>query len=152
MLEPFILFQVAGSNYAVYSAQVQQIEMIENITHVPNAPGYVEGIVYLRNQIVPVINLRERFGMEKIPYDLRARLIVIQVDGRTIGMAVDAAREFVWLDDEAITTPPESLTGSEIEYLEGVFSLNDRLILVVNLHRLLSQQEQVLAAESAASV
>jgi purine-binding chemotaxis protein CheW len=152
MLEPYIVFQVAGSNYAVRAAQVQQVEMVENITHVPNAPDYVEGIVYLRNQIVPVINLRERFRMGKIPYDLRARLIVFQIDERTIGMAVDAAREFFWLDRETFTPPPESLTGSGIEYLEGVCSQNNRLILVVNLHRLLSQQEQDLASEFAAQL
>lgn len=150
MSEPFILFQIAGSTYGVPSAQVQQVEMVENVTPVPNAPGFVEGVVYLRGRVVPVINLRRRFGMEKIPYDLQSRLIIVLIDGRAVGLAVDSAREFVSLSEDQILPPPENLAGPGIEYLEGVVSLQERLILVVNLLPLISVSEEAWADRASA--
>jgi purine-binding chemotaxis protein CheW len=146
MPEPYILFQVDGTTYAVPSAQVQQVEMVEKITHVPNAPEFVEGVVYLRDRVVPVISVRRRFHLEKTPYDLRSRLIVVRMDERVVGMAVDAAREFARLAVEDIQPLPEGLSGPGREYLEGVVSLRERLILIANLRRLLTfEEKQALA-------
>ena len=142
MEQPFILFQVAGATYAVRSEEVQQIEMIEEITHVPNAPGFVDGVVYLRGSVIPVVNLRARFGFEKIPYDLRSRLVVVQLDRRVVGLAADTAREFVKLEMSQILPPPEDLHGPNLVYLEGVISWKERLVLVVNLRKLLSFAEK----------
>lgn len=142
MNEPYILFEVNQTSYAVPSAQVQQVEMLDKITRVPNAPDFVDGIVHLRGRVVPVINLRGRFGFERIDYDLRARLIVVQLGERTVGMAVDSAREFASFDSDAILEPPESLINARAEYLEGIFSLDDRLILVLDLQRVLTPEEQ----------
>lgn len=140
--EPYILFKLDGAAYAVPSAAVQQLEMIESITRVPNAPDFVEGIVYLRGQVVPVINLRRRFGLEKIPYDKSARLIVVNLDQRVVALAVDSAREFITVEPDHILPPPESLAGPSIEYLQGIVSQPDRLILVINLQKLLTHQEK----------
>lgn len=147
MPEPFILFQIAGVTYAVRSAQVQQVEMVENITLVPNAPDFVEGVVYLRGKVVPVVNLRQRFGMEKIPYDIHSRLIITRLNDRIIGLAVDSARQFVSLPEEQLLPPPESLSGPGVEYLEGVFSLEEQLILIVNLPQLFTSFEREKLAE-----
>jgi purine-binding chemotaxis protein CheW len=142
MAEPFILFEVAGTNYAVQSAKVQQIEMIEKIVKVPNAPDFVEGVVYIRGRVVPVVNLRSRFGFEKIPYDLRSRLIVINLEGRLVGLAVDSSREFVFIDPEKIMPSPDAIAGVSGEYLSGTVSLNDRLVLILNLNQALSSEEK----------
>ncbi len=85
-LEPYILFTVADTTYGVLSDHIQQMEMIEQITRVPNVPAFVDGIVYLRGKVLPVVNLRVRFGLERIPYDLHARLIVVQMGERLVGM------------------------------------------------------------------
>lgn len=142
MREPYIIFKVANASYAVQSAYVKQVEMIENLTRVPNAPAFVEGVVYVRGQVIPVVNMRSRFGMERITYDLYARLLVISLDGRQIGLAVDSAREFMHLDSETIMPPPDTLLGPGVEYLEGVISLDERIILVVNLHELFKSEER----------
>lgn len=147
MSEPYILFRINNIQYAVPSSQVQQLEMIEAITPVPNAPAFVEGVVFMRGRVVPVISLRSRFGLEKIPYDITARLIVIDLDGRTIGLTVDSAREFISIDTSHILPPPESLVGPRLEYLRGVVSLQDRLILVVDLHKLLDPIEAQALSE-----
>jgi purine-binding chemotaxis protein CheW len=142
MEEPFILFRVDKATYGVRSAEVQQVEMIEEITPVPNAPSYIDGIVSLRGQIVPVINLRRRFALEQIPYDMLSRLVVVKIEGRVIGLAVDTAREFVKIDPELIENPPETLVGPGVEYLEGIVPEEKRLILILNLAMMLSQREK----------
>ena len=80
--EPFILFELAGTTYGISSRAVQQVELVEHITPVPNAPPAVEGVIFSRGQVIPAINLRVRFGFEKAPHDLRTRLIVINAKSR----------------------------------------------------------------------
>jgi purine-binding chemotaxis protein CheW len=131
--EPFILFELAGTTYGVRSRFVQQIEMVEHVTPVPNASGAVEGVVFARGQVVPALNLRVRFGFEKAPFDLRSRLIVVNTGGRVVGMIVDTAREFLNIPAAAIEAPPEAITGLSGKYLEGIATLTGRLILILNL-------------------
>ncbi len=140
--EPFILLELAGTTYGVRSRFVQQIEMIEHVTPVPNAPPAVEGVVLARGQVIPALSLRARFGFEKIPYDLRARLVVVSSAGRTIGLIVDTAREFVRIPPSAIEPPPEALTGLSGKYLEGIATINGRMILVLDLEEVIDLGEQ----------
>jgi purine-binding chemotaxis protein CheW len=142
MEEPYILFKVADATYAIHSDLVQQVGMLENMTRIPNAPNFVEGVLYVRGKVVPIVNLRVRFGMEKAAYDVYSRLLVITLGNRSLGLAVDSAREFVYLDLDLVQPPPESLAGPGVEYLEGVYLMDDRLILLVNLARLFDPQER----------
>jgi purine-binding chemotaxis protein CheW len=137
----YILLTVSGTTYAVPSGQVRHVEMIEEITQVPNAPAFVDGVVFSRGQVVPVVNLRARFGFDRAPFDLRSRLIVVQSGTRMIGLAADAAREFVNIPSDAIQPPNEALTGMSGRYVEGVASIGDRLILVLGLDRILNSAE-----------
>src|SRR3569623_1108963 len=89
----FIFFELAGTTYAVETQAVQQMEMVEQITPVPNAPAFVDGVVFARGQVVPVVNLRARFGFPRIANDAKTRLIVGSQDDRTVGLLVDSARE-----------------------------------------------------------
>ena len=135
--EPFVLFELAGTTYGVRSRFVQQIEMIEHVTPVPNAPAAVEGVVLARGQVIPALSLRARFGFEKIPYDLRARLLVVSSGGRTIGLIADTAREFVRIPAGTIEPPPEAITGLSGKYLEGIATIGGRMILVLNLEEVI---------------
>ena len=134
----YILFTVAGTTYALTSGEVRHMEMIEDITRVPNAPGFIDGVVFSRGQVVPVVNLRARFGFERAAVDLRSRLIVVQSAGRLIGLVVDAAREFVRIPPDAIQPPNDALAGMSGRYVEGIASMGDRLILVLSLDRILN--------------
>jgi purine-binding chemotaxis protein CheW len=133
----YILFAIAGTTYAIRSEDVRHMEMIEQITPVPNATQVLDGVIFSRGQIVPVLNLRARFGFEKIPYDLQTRLVVVQSGARWVGLVVDSAREFVRIPDEAIQPPGHALTSMSTSYVEGVASLGDRLVLVLNVERVL---------------
>ena len=137
----YILFTVAGTTYALPSGEVRHMEMIGDITRVPNAPAFIDGVVFSRGQVVPVVNLRARFGFERAAVDLRTRLIVVQSGGRLIGLVTDAAREFVTIPPEAIQPPNEALSGMSGRYVDGIASLGERLILVLSLDRILNFDE-----------
>lgn len=146
MTENFILFTLAGTTYALRTADVAHIEMVEQVTGVPNAAHFVDGVVFSRGQVVPALNLRARFGFDKAPYDLRTRLLVTQHEGRTVGLIVDSAREFLAIAEAAIQPPNTALTGLSGRYIRGIANLDDRLILVLDLDEVLNFSEAIPAA------
>jgi purine-binding chemotaxis protein CheW len=148
MSEPFILFSVAGTTYGLRSRDVAHIEMVDQITAVPNAAHFVDGVVFSRGQVVPALNLRARFGFERAPYDLSTRLLVVREGERSVGLVADAAKEFVSLDPASIQPPSSALTGLSGRYLEGVANIGDRLILVLNLAETLTFTDPVLEPQS----
>ena len=132
--QTYILCGIAGTTYAVHSYKVRHLEMVEDITAVPNAPPSVDGVVFSRGQVVPVINLRVRFGFERAPRDLRTRLLVVEVGGRLVGLMVDEARDFVAIPDAAIHPPGQGIGGLSSNYLEGVSTIGDRIVLILNIN------------------
>jgi len=142
--ETYILFSVAATTYALRSHDVAHVEMIEQVTRVPNAAAFVDGVVFSRGVVVPALNLRARFGFERAPHGVSSRLIVVRHSGRTVGLVVDAAREFASIDAASIHPPAAALTGLSGRYLEGVANLGDRLVLVLNLEAILEFSDPVL--------
>jgi purine-binding chemotaxis protein CheW len=142
----YILFTVAGTAYALPSQDVAHVEMVEQITRVPNAPPFVDGVVFSRGQVVPAINMRARFGFERVPLDVAARLLVVQARGRSVGLLVDSCREFMTVPQSAIHPPGEALSGLSAQYVDGVASVGDRLIVLLGLDRLLGSTEHAVAA------
>ncbi|QDU28914.1 Chemotaxis protein CheW [Anatilimnocola aggregata] len=139
--QSFILFELANTAYALKSDVVQQMEMVEQITPVPNSPSFVDGVVFVRGQVVPVVNLRARFGFDRTVRDLRTRLMVVTHAGRTVGLLVDSAREFITVSTEAINQPPETITALSGRYLAGIASIGERLVLILDVAEVLNFQE-----------
>jgi len=108
-LKPDILFIVNGTSYALPSEDVAHVEMVDQVTRVPNAAPYVDGVVFSRGQVVPALNMRARFGFERVPIDLRTRLLVAQTHGRTVGLLVDACREFMTIPGSAVCCTSEEV-------------------------------------------
>ena len=142
----YILFTVAGTSYALPSQDVAHVEMVEQITRVPNAPTFVDGVVFSRGQVVPAINMRARFGFERAPLDMSSRLLVVHSRGRSVGLLVDACREFMTVPQSAIHPPGDALAGLSAQYVDGVASVNDRLIVLLGLERLLGTTEHAVAS------
>jgi len=140
----FILFTVAGTTYAVRSRDVAHVEMVERVTAVPNAAAFVDGVVFSRGQVVPALNLRARFGFPRAANGVGTRLVVVQSHGRTVGLVVDEAREFASFDPALIQPPGSTLTGLSGRYIEGIATVGDRLIIVLNLAEVLSFDDPVL--------
>ena len=139
--ETFVVFELAGTTYALPSRLVQQMEMLENITPVPNVSPAVEGVVFSRGRVIPALNLRVRFGFEKIPIELRTRLLVVNTNGRNIGLIVDTAREFISIKVSEIQPPNEAISGLSGKYLEGIATLGDRIVLILNLDEVINPAE-----------
>ena len=143
---PYVLFELDGTAYALSSEVVQRMEMVEQVTPVPNALSFVDGVVFSRGKVVPAINLRRRFGFEKIPYDLRTRLIVVSHAERSVGLIVDSAREFVTIPAEAMQPRPDAMGGTSGNYVSGIATVNNRVILILDVAEILNHSE-VLPAQ-----
>jgi len=136
--QTYVLFELAGSHYALRSRDVQHIEMVEHITPVPNTSPSVEGVVFSRGQVIPAMNLRVRFGFAQAPHTLRTRMIIAQSQQRMVALIVDAAREFRSIPDDGIRPIQDTLTGIDGNYLRGVATVNERLVLLLNLEAVLN--------------
>lgn len=133
MSETYVLFELAGTTYGLRTGDVQHMEMLEQITPVPNASPAVEGIVFSRGQVIPALNLRVRFGLPREPHTLRSRLIVVQVQQRLVGLIVDAAREFSAIPDDAIRPIQDAISGMKGNYLKGIATMGERLVLLLDV-------------------
>lgn len=142
--QAYILFDLAGTLYGLRSTDVQHIEMLEKITPVPNAPPFIEGVVFSRGQVMPAVNLRSRFGMPQQPHTLRTRLLIVQSHGRAVGLIVDSAREFRTIPPEVIQPPDTTAAGLSGNFLSGIATSEDRLILLLNLETTLSFAEMAI--------
>lgn len=135
--EAYIIFDVAGTTYGILSSEVQQLEMIENITPVPNTASYVDGVMFSRGQVVPVINLRSKFGLERADYDLKTRVIIIRHEDRAVGLIADSAKEYLNLPSSAVQETPELISGANASWLKGIARLGERTILIFNISELM---------------
>jgi purine-binding chemotaxis protein CheW len=135
--DSYVLCELAGSTYALRSDDIEQLEMVGQLTPVPNAPPFVDGVTSVRGRVIPAVSLRARFGFERQAHDLRSRLIVVRAGGRSVGLIVDNAREFAAIPSESIQPPPEGLADLSSRYLRGMAHLGDRLILVLDVAELL---------------
>lgn len=141
--DSYIVFQIDKTNFGIKSKWIQELTMVENITPVPNVPSYIEGITLSRGNVIPVINLRMRFGLPKKDYDLKTRMIVVTLDNRKVGIIVDSAREYIYIPPEKIQPPPERMFTISSNFLEGIANLDNRIILLLNIKAILESSEEI---------
>jgi purine-binding chemotaxis protein CheW len=137
-----VCFRVGRETYGVDIFVVREIVKAQEITTVPGASDYVLGIINLRGKIISVVDLAQRLGLGKSKVDRGSRILVVDLDGFTVGFLVDAATEVLKLSPEAVEAAPEELKGSiHDDYLEGVGKLKDRLVIILNPGNLLAEGE-----------
>jgi chemotaxis signal transduction protein len=146
--DSYVLFELAGSLYAIPTQSVRHIDMVEEITQVPNANPVIDGVVLSRGQVIPALNLRARFGFPRAPHSMRSRIIFAVIHDRTVGLIVDTAREFRKFDAAKIRPMEETLTGIKGKYLKAVTKLADRLVLIVDLEGILTLDDVELPAQT----
>ena len=140
--DSYVLFELAGATYALPSRQIQQLEMVSTPTPVPNAPPFVDGVVSVRGQVIPVVSLRARFGFPRVAHDVRSRLVIVRELGRTVGLLVDSAREFANVAPDDIKPLPEGVGDTSGRYLRGIAHKGERLLLIVDVRELLETGDQ----------
>lgn len=136
--ETYILFELAGTAYGIRSKDVLHIELLEHITPVPNTAAAVDGVVFSRGQVIPALNLRARFGFPREANTPRTRLIFLKSGARTVALIVDSAREFRTIPTEAIRPIEETLTGVSGNYVRGVATVSERLVLLLDIAEVLN--------------
>jgi len=137
-----VSFSLGNEEYGVDISQVQEINRMVQITHVPRAPHFMEGVINLRGQLIPIIDLRARFGMARAEHTKNTRIVVTEIGGKRVGMVVDAVSEVLRIPVEQVEEAPEMISGVETEYIRGVGKLGDRLIIMLDLQRVISASEK----------
>ncbi|MBO8129214.1 MAG: chemotaxis protein CheW [Peptococcaceae bacterium] len=140
--EQIVVFELSGQIYGVGIADVWEIIRMEKITRVPKAPEFVEGIINLRGRIVPIIDLRKRFHLPEGEQTKSSRIIIVQVGEMTVGMIVDAVHEVLSVSMDSMKPPPPVVGGVDAEFLRGIVLRDDRLIIMLNLDKVLQKDEQ----------
>jgi len=140
--DQIVVFQLAEQTYGIDIASVYEIIRMEKITRVPRTPHFVEGVINLRGKIIPVIDLCKRFNLPLAERTGASRIIVVDVSGNTIGMIVDAVSEVLRLPLESIEPPPPMIHGIESAYLRGIAILDSRLVILLNLEKILYEHEK----------
>ncbi len=131
-------FHVGSEEYGVDISQIQEIIRMVGITHVPRTPDFMEGVINLRGQLIPIVDLRTRFGMARIEPTKATRIIVTDVGTKRVGIIVDSASEVVRIPIESIEEPPEMIAGVGSDYLQGVGKVGERLIILLDLTTVVS--------------
>ena len=132
-----VSFKIASEEYGVDIINVQEINKITLITKIPNAPEYVEGVINLRGRVIPIIDLRIRLKLKKKEYDKDTRIIVVEINKRTVGFIVDIVKEVLRIPANITEAPPEIITGIDSEFIKSVGKLDDRLLILIDLEKIL---------------
>lgn len=136
-----VTFKIGEEEFGVNILKVQEIIGTMDITKVPRAPAFVEGVINLRGIVIPIIDLRSRFGLKSKPGDKDTRIIVIEINKVIIGFVVDAVSEVLRIPSRTVEPPPPVVAGVESDYISGVGQLKDRLLIMLDLDRILSSED-----------
>ena len=137
-----VSFLIGNEEFGVDILFVQEINRMIQITKVPNSPDFVDGVINLRGRVIPVIDLRSKLGMEKKEHDKNTRIIVVEVAGKTVGFIVDAVNEVLRIPKSITEAPPELVSGVNSEYIKAVGKLEDRLLILLDLEKVLTSDQK----------
>jgi purine-binding chemotaxis protein CheW len=143
-----VTFTLGEEEYAVDILKVQEINRMTEIAKVPNAPDHVEGVINLRGRVIPVVSLRRRFGLQDKDSDERSRIVIMDVQGITVGLTVDSVSEVLRIPLDIVETAPQIATNVSTEFIRGIAKLDDRLIILIDMDRLIERQETEAVVET----
>ncbi len=136
-----VVFMLGDEEFACNINNVCEVLKMVHVTPLPRSIYFVEGVINLRGEVIPVIDLRKRFGMEKIAQTEKSRIIIAEVDDRVFGIIVDSVSEVVSLPEKDIQDAPAHIAGERTELIIGVAKINDRMVIILDVERVLSSDE-----------
>ncbi|MCP1363968.1 chemotaxis protein CheW [Halomonas sp. BBD48] len=145
----FLVFSLGEEEYAVDILKVQEIRGYENVTRIANAPDFIKGVTNLRGVIVPIVDLRIKFHLDKVEYGGQTVVIVVNVAERVVGIVVDGVSDVMTLSPDQIKPAPEFGVALSSDYLSGLGSLDDRMLVLVDIDKLLTSEEMALVDRTA---
>lgn len=137
-----VSFQLGKEEYAIEITKVKEIILVEGITKVPQMPSYIEGIINLRGTVIPVVDLRKRFGVGTCSFDEHTRIVVTRMEGTIVGMIVDAVSQVMKIPKANIQPPPDTIACVAGDYLVGVAKLDDHMQLLLDIDKVLANDEK----------
>jgi purine-binding chemotaxis protein CheW len=137
-----VVFQLGAEFYGVDIARVHEIIRLQSITRVPRAPAFVEGVINLRGKVIPVVDLRRRFGLESSEHTRASRIVVVEIGDNVVGVIVDGVSEVLRVTGASVEPPSPVVAGIESEYIHGIAKLDDRLVILLDLDRVLALTER----------
>lgn len=145
-----LTFTLGGEEYGIDILKVQEIRGYEAVTTIANAPEFIKGVINLRGIIVPIVDMRIKFRLGKVIYDETTVAIILNVANRVVGMVVDGVSDVITLKAEEIKPPPEFGAGLDVRYLRGLGTVDDRMIILVDIERLMSSRDMELVEHAVA--
>jgi purine-binding chemotaxis protein CheW len=137
-----VTFNLGSEEYAVAILKVQEINRMKEITRVPNSPSYVEGVINLRGKVIPVVNIRKKFGLDERENDEHTRIMIMDVQGITMGLVVDSVSEVLRIPSSTVEPTPPMASNIKAEFIKGIAKLDERLIILLDMDRLLGKTEE----------
>lgn len=138
-----VAFCLQGEEFAVDIQKVREVLKLTQITPLPQSLDFIEGVINLRGEVIPVVDLRKRFRIAGSNQSVDARIIIVEIEESLVGLIVDSVTEVLHLSGAAVDPPPRRLAGTRTEFISGVGKLGDRLIIILDIDRILSTEEQV---------
>ena len=145
--QEYLVFSLGSEEYAVDILKVQEIRGYENVTRIANAPDFIKGVTNLRGVIVPIVDLRIKFNLDKVEYEGQTVVIVVNVADRIVGIVVDGVSDVMTLSSDQIKPAPEFGETLSADYLSGLGSLEDRMLVIVDIEKLLTSEEMALVEQ-----
>lgn len=140
-----VTFQIGEENYGIDIMKVKEIQKVQDIRTIPNAPSYVEGIFNLRGDIIPVINLHKRFHIKRLALSEEDKLLsgflILDLGGMQLGVFIDKVSRVVTIELDSIQPPPQMLSGIGAEYIQGVVKEEEGYLIILDIHRLFDPKE-----------
>jgi purine-binding chemotaxis protein CheW len=137
-------FRLDGDDYAIAITKIREIILMKPITRLPQVPDSIEGLINLRGTVIPIINLRKRFGLPARPFDDETRTIVVTIEDKTVGCIVDEVTQVMRLSADQFQPVPISMASVAQRYIAGLARLEDRLVIILDIDRLLAPEEAAL--------
>ena len=137
-----VSFHLGNEEYGVDISQVQEIIRMVEITHVPRAPHFMEGVINLRGQLIPIIDLRTRFSMQRAEHTKSTRIVVTEIGSKRVGIVVDSVSEVLNIPLEQVEGAPDMIAGVGTEYIQGVGKVNDRIFILLDLTMVITGEEK----------
>lgn len=136
-----VSFNIGEEEFGVDILKVQEINRMVEVTRVPNTPEYIDGVINLRGKVIPIIDLRRRFGMDRKDKDKNTRIVVVELNGKVLGFVVDAVSEVLRIQKSVTEPPPPIIAGIKAEYITAIGKLENRLLILLDLERVLTTEE-----------